>query len=135
MDIQNTFSDIRNCFLNIQNNFSGYPKNGIYVNSACHKNLVYYSLRIRKQSTKILSCYIKFLSDVVEQREDANAHRTTTRATMLQLALHVARDNSVILTDQPSVTEILSIPSVCRLRSDFVISAVNSNVDVVTILQ
>jgi len=36
MDIQNTFSDIRNCFLDMQNNYFGYPKNGINVNSACH---------------------------------------------------------------------------------------------------
>ena len=36
MDIQITFSDIRNCFLDIQNNYFGYPKNGINVNSACH---------------------------------------------------------------------------------------------------
>jgi len=38
MDIQNTFSDIRNCFLDIQNNYFGYPKNGINVNSACHRS-------------------------------------------------------------------------------------------------
>ena len=37
MDIQNTYSDIRNCFLDIQNNYFGYPKNGINVNSACYK--------------------------------------------------------------------------------------------------
>ena len=36
MHIQNTFSDIRNCFLDIQNNYFGYPKKGINVNSACH---------------------------------------------------------------------------------------------------
>ena len=37
MDIQNTFSDIRSCFLDIQNNYFGYPKTGINVNRACHR--------------------------------------------------------------------------------------------------
>jgi len=31
------FSDITNSFLDIQNNYFGYPKNGINVNSACHR--------------------------------------------------------------------------------------------------
>jgi len=36
MHIQNTFSDIRNCFLDIQNNYFGYQKTGININSDCH---------------------------------------------------------------------------------------------------
>jgi len=54
MDIQNTFSDIRDCFLDIQNNNFGYPKTGINVNSACHILL----LRPPKGgSEKLLRCF------------------------------------------------------------------------------
>jgi len=36
LDIQNTITDIRNCFLDIQNNYFGYLKKRLNDNSACH---------------------------------------------------------------------------------------------------
>ena len=36
MDSLNTFSDIRNCFPYIQNNYFQYLENPIKANSACH---------------------------------------------------------------------------------------------------